>query len=179
MTTTDLKKVMTDCTEMINDVVGEGTIFRNIVVKFNKRFTHTLGRCSNSHVGSLIQISEKYYNHPTTTDDDRYSLMFHELMHSVKGCANHGKRFNDLCRQLEEATGVKQIAGSKFKTHSEYNKDTRTKHKYMLECDECGKQYFMKRLRGGKEDGIDYRGRAVHYKCRCEEGAELNVMVLR
>ena len=123
--------------------------------------------------------TEQYFTHHSTTDDDSYSIMFHELLHTVKGCNNHGEHFNTLSKRIEEATDIKEIAGTTYTTSNEYRKDTHKTPKYLLECDECGKEYRMNRLRGGQEDGIDYRGRAVYYKCPCEKGAELLVSVLR
>lgn len=186
MTQKELEKIKNDCIEIINEVVRPDAITGVIEVKFNKRFTQTLGRCGRRKTtygraiaGHLVQISEKYYTHHSTTDDERYSLMLHELLHSVKGCNNHGKLFNHYASLLEEATGVTQITGATSKTHSEYNKDTRTPFKYILECRECGREHYMKRLRGGKEDGIDWEGDAVHYRCRCEDKGRLRVHVLR
>ena len=170
MTENELVQTMNDCKEIVKMVLGDDAKFKSNTfhVTFNKRFTHTLGRCTNRRNSTHIQLSYKYFNHPSTTDDDRYTIMIHEILHAVKGCKGHDNTFNHYSRLIEQATGLKGIAGTTTKTNTDYNLSVDRKYTWRAVCDDCGATYKRKRKFEADCDDGDYLERYRCGKCKGE-----------
>lgn len=164
MTPTELTQTMNDCKDIIELVLGDDIQYKTqrFYAVFNNRFTHTLGRCSNNSWRSKIELSQKYFTHPSTTDDDRYVVMIHELLHAVKGCKGHNNTFNEYSRMIEQATGLKGIAGTTTKTSTEYNVSVDKGFKWEASCDDCHTTYRRKRKFEADVDHGEYLNR---YRC--------------
>lgn len=163
MSQEELDIMLEICIETINEVIGNNAVYRKIDIKFNKRFTHTLGRCALRGKYATIEISEKYFYHLSTSDDEKYRLILHEVLHSVEDCNNHGTKFNTYAQRIENATGLIGISGAIAKTHDDYDKDVKRKHKWKITCTICGKE--SSRITRYDSDITD--GLIMTYQCKC------------
>ena len=108
-----------------------------------KSYWANIGRDRNKPSGYGMHISRTFELIP---DDEKAELRFkscmiHEIIHTIPGCNNHGKKFKKICN----------IINKKF---PEYKLQTKTssedfgvkredkKPRYIVKCESCGKEYF-------------------------------------
>ncbi len=143
----------------MNDEINPDHI---VEIKMNPRLTRSLGRCKHRYGLFTLEFSVDYFNYENTTQDDRESIIVHEILHTVQGCQNHGEKFNRLGRLMERETGLKDIAGStKSDTRGYSNARKKATYKYRLTCNGCGNTWLRKRSKGL---------RISNYTCKCGSG---------
>jgi len=160
----ELKALTHKCAKEINNIVGYDAVnmdnIRNI--KYNGRLKNALGRARRySFSGEFdIEFSKSYFTFDGTSLDDKTSVVYHELVHTIDGCFDHGYRFNNICRAIERQTGIEDIAGSRKKDTSNYRASNT---KYQIACTRCDVKAFRhKTMIRGRQEGIVER-----YSCRC------------
>lgn len=121
-------------------------IRKDYEVRFNTRLKTTLGRCYKNK--PIIEIN--YYYFKWSMENNKYTDVFntlvHELIHTVEGCANHGKKFKMICNYLNEKydMDLNRLYSGEYiqinKKESEYN--------YEVYCVNCNmkKGYKNKRV---------------------------------
>lgn len=77
----------------------------------------------------------------------------HELIHTCKGCFNHGYNFKSLMYKINKELGYNVALKNKNKEFSQ-----KFEYKYKLTCSECGKVFYRNRL-------PKYRGFLRHAYC--------------
>jgi len=166
MSRTEINTITVTSAMRLNELLGYKAVdVDNILsVDFNSRLKSSLGRAiRNRLTGSFrIEFSTLYFNHKDTTMNDILSVVFHELIHTVDGCFNHGDKFNSISRLVERKTQLTEIAGTTKKDTGDYRKNT-AKYKVVCQADGC--------------DVIDYRRKTMHrglstgmvwnYRCSC------------
>lgn len=146
---------MTKFEERINAIAGEALkelhkagIFpsKNIKeIKENKRAKKRLGCCKKV----MVNQSEEYSIEISTvleqeTDQMIKEIIIHELLHTCKGCFNHGKEWK------RKAAEVNRMYGYKIKTYAEPKQQdienkTEPGYKYIIECKGCGTIGYRKK----------------------------------
>ncbi len=160
----DLQVLTVECAEKINELLGQEAINLDNIksVEYNSRLKNALGRAiKNRYLGTFnIEFSKAYFTFEGTSLEEKTSVVYHELVHTIQGCFNHSNTFNNVCRRIERHTGIKDIAGAKKKSTNGYRKSN---SKYQIACTKCGVVGFRhKTMIRGAQVGIVPR-----YSCRC------------
>lgn len=95
------------------------------------------------------------------------NTIIHELIHCIPDCNNHGKKFKEYAKFINEKLGynISRLGNKKNdfkKSNLEYNNENINKYKYKVVCTECQFVYyrmrlaknFVKKYRCGKCRGI-------------------------
>lgn len=117
----------------------------NIIgIKSNRRAKRRLGCCKkimiNGKIGYEIEISTMLENE----DDKRIKeIIHHELLHTCKGCLNHGQKWKALAAEVNKAYGYNITTTARSE---EINLANPRSYKYMIRCKKCGTtSYRMKK----------------------------------
>lgn len=70
------------------------------------------------------------------------STLYHELVHTVNGCQNHGKLFQSICREISDCYDVpmsNRVRMESLYTPEECERIRAKKMRYAVRCKKCGK----------------------------------------
>ena len=112
-------------------------------VVINKRKeTKRIGRCKRLSDGVYeIQVTEKYLRNQDSKEI--HNTIMHEVIHSAKGCMNHGPNWVALAKKVNdnyEFTPIQRL--SYDPTALQLVKESA---KYFLFCSNCGKEWHWQR----------------------------------
>ena len=106
-----------------------------------------IGRDRETPNSFAIHISKTFEKipDPIRAENRFHSCMIHEMIHTIPGCNNHGKKFKRMCSLVNKKYPKYQVQTS---TSSEdYGIPRENKNpKYIIQCKECGKKYFYFKL---------------------------------
>jgi len=115
-------------------------------LKTNDRTQKRLGRCSSiSSDGYEIEISGRLLKNEIA-DKATKNVIIHELLHTVKGCMNHGEKWKLLANKVNKNYPQYEISRT---TPLEFlgleNTESNKQYKYVIECTVCGKKWYRMR----------------------------------
>lgn len=139
----------------------------NIVeeVFINKRPRKRFGCCHYKDGKFLIEISEFILK---CSEDKIRSVLAHELLHTCKGCRNHGELWKVYANRMNVAYGyrIKRISSFEEMGLDETNDSPENKARYIIKCSKCGKEYPRQRF-------TCVMKKIKAYRCQC--GGELSI----
>lgn len=164
-----LERMLEECREQLRQI-GIEPAEHIFGIKENKRAKKRLGCCRmvnvNGRTGYELEISSML---ETADDEILKDVIYHELLHTCRGCMNHGARWKAL------ADKVNRTYGTRIRTRADYEEldlqqAEQETYRYEISCTDCGaKNYRMRRSRI-----IDH---PENYRCgRC--GGKLRVRKL-
>ena len=105
-------------------------------IKYNPRLTSTWGRCKKAGNGCFVIELSKV--HEKIAEKFIKDSIIHELLHTCKGCYNHGAEWKRLAQKVNEAYGynIKRTA-----TDSEMGLSEIQTCKHLLKCEKCGDRF--------------------------------------
>lgn len=110
-------------------------------IKVNKRLKRRLGQCIKKSSGEYeIQIAEYLEN---STENLIREVVMHELIHTCRGCMNHGKKWKIYAEIMNREYGYNIT-----RVYKEDKEDSlpERKYKYLIKCTSCGNTgYRVKR----------------------------------
>lgn len=109
-----------------------------ITIGFSTRMERSAGICYRKKGKYLIRISKKFADKFPT---DVMDVVTHELIHTLKGCMNHGEgTFKRVANHLNRTyeTNVTVCHDKKIIENEEY--------KYLVKCTGCGQEIRRNRL---------------------------------
>lgn len=141
--------IMLNANELLQKAIAQvkaqgiepGEINPNVkIIRNVQRF----GRCSRQNDGTyVVELNELLLG---ATEKAAMTTMVHEVLHSCKGCMNHGAKWKSYTRILNNAYGYN------IKTCSTYEERgvEQPKGKYTVQCQnkECGTKYEKNRMSG-------------------------------
>ena len=163
MTQEELDREFSELAEILR---GMGIpVSRKIVphVSVNSRAKRRLGCCYVQNGVYSIEVSARQL-------EDREKLrqtLAHELLHTCPGCRNHGERWKEYAKRVNETLGfsIQRLSPAEGET-APLRKDT---VKYVLECQSCGAKLYRSHM--SKAVKSPWR-----YRCQC--GGKLKRIVL-
>lgn len=108
-----------------------------------KRRWGSCKRINNGRYEFSISISDICFNEPECIEFIK-NTMAHELIHTVKGCFDHGILFKAYGKKAGEKGYVINTANKSSVVKSEEEMFNESKH--ILKCRKCGKLYFRLRF---------------------------------
>lgn len=137
-----------------NKLIGKGIKPGNVVsIKSNSRLRRKLGQCLKKPAGIFeIEIARFLEN---SSEAIIREVVMHELLHSCRGCFNHGKKWKMHAELINEEYGYN--ISRLYKDDKDEPLPER-KYKYVIKCTSCGnKGYRLKRSK--------VIGNPQNYKC--------------
>ena len=135
-----LKKELETCKQMAAESnIQIGKIYD---IKINTRAKKRWGQCSYFSDGFIIEISSSLLQ-DNVSENALIDTLMHEVLHTVDGCMNHGKKWKECARIINSRYGLNiktttSAAEKKIEETEEY--------KYILACPKCGYQWKYMRM---------------------------------
>lgn len=143
----DLQSVARECMKELDKI---GIKYGN-VVKFevNTRAKSRWGQCKNLGNNNFSINISIYLLDDTTDIKGLKNTILHELLHTCKGCQNHGTEWKRLAAIVNRAYGynIKRTSSADDKgcTCKPDKSDTPKKIKHVLQCKHCGQKIIRYR----------------------------------
>lgn len=107
----------------------------NVPIEVSKRMTRSLGRCYYNYIdGYKIKISAQI---KPLSDKELKQVIVHEILHTCKGCMNHGSKWQSYAKKMNHTYGydISRLASEEVCNQL---KDVRQEEgKYVIECQVC------------------------------------------
>ena len=163
-----LKKELEVCKQMA--VESNIKIGKIADIKINTRAKKRWGQCKRTPNGAyIISISNRLLA-DNVADDGAINTIIHELLHSVKGCMNHGENWKREAKKVNRAYGINIKRGASAEEKGvEEIEETPKAIKYQFECKECGKVY-------SRVKASNFTKNWQNYRCGCCGGEFTKIM---
>lgn len=129
-------------------------------VKENRRARKRLGCCRMKQAEEGNEFEIEISRHLESMDD-RFikEVIAHELLHSCRGCMNHGSQWKELAAKMNSAYGyhIKRTIEC-GKENGDSGAPDRRKYRYCIQCKKCGNTTYRMRKSRVVTD-------VVHYRC--------------
>ena len=133
----DINKVYEVCSNKLSDIgIHHGDI---INLSVNTRAKRRWGRCSHSINGFKIEISSTLLE-DSVSDEATETTMLHELLHSCKGCLNHGNEWKRLADKVNNTYGYNIKRITSYEEKGIEREEILRKHKIV--CQKCGHEFY-------------------------------------
>lgn len=163
-TDADIFREIKDITQTLKDLKIADITNQYYLVEFNNRKNSRVhGMCT--YIGTLngiprykITINRAYLQN--SDSQSVHDTIAHEVLHSIPGCMNHGKKWNYCARQF--MTALPQFNISRCTDNEGFNnylkRTMETQAKYTIICKKCGARFYKTRksqwmeyvMQGGK-----------------------------
>lgn len=123
----------------------------NSKVVVNYRATTRFGRCTLTAKGYTIELSDRLKNAPEISCRQTIA---HELIHTCRGCMNHGSLFKQYADRMNQAYGYHI---SRANNCEEMGVDDPRDHaRYVIVCEKCGNEIKRNRRSSLVDDPSGY-----------------------
>lgn len=152
---------MNDCDGLLKEVIAQALALGLPVsesvdphVEINNRAVARFGCCKWVRGRQIIEVAGRVARGPEKSCRE---ILAHEVLHTCRGCRNHGKRWKEYARRMNEAYGYHI---SRTSTNGELGVEEERPFKYLLRCERCGAEF--RRMRASNLTKHPQR-----YRCRC------------
>ena len=150
--------------KLLQDIISECKAIKLPVSNYiepevlvNKRAKKRFGACRKTAGGFTIEISEFMLE---AEPGHIKNILAHEVLHTCRGCQNHGKKWKKFSEAMNEKYGYKITTTSTYEKMGLEQPEQQKKYKYMIRCRSCGKIIYRQR----KSRLITHTN---HYRCTC------------
>lgn len=149
----EISMVREDVDKVLRDVIREAKavdipIPNNInkQVYINPRPKRRFGCCSTKGGKFYIEISEFLLK---AKDEKIRGVIAHEVLHTCRGCRDHGTRWKEYADRMNKAYGynIKRVSSFEemgLETIERPDRDSNIK--YIIKCEKCGMEYPRQRF---------------------------------
>lgn len=123
-------------------------------VRINRRAVTRFGCCIKQEDGYVIELSERMLCAP---EGACMQILAHEVLHTCRGCRNHGERWKGYAARMNAAYGY---GISRTGTCQELGVPDTKPVRYVLVCRRCGQQFRRSRA----SQLVQHPER---YRCKC------------
>ena len=155
----NLKAYANKCMEMLDNI---GIEYGNIELwKVNRRAHKRWGQCKEIPGGYEININADLLDE-RNSEQGLENTIIHELLHSCKGCMNHGENWTNLANIVNyelgyniKRTSTAEEKGIKFETQAKPQMES--ENEYILKCCCCGCEIHRQRMSKAIKNPEQYR----------------------
>ncbi len=126
-------------------------------VLVNRRAKSRFGSCRKTASGFTIEIGEMMLD---AAPEQIKNILAHEVLHTCRGCQNHGKKWKSYAAAMNHEYGYKITTTSTYEKMGLERPQQDKKYNYMIQCQNCGKIIYRQR----KSKLITHTN---HYRCTC------------
>ena len=128
-------------------------------VLINKRAKKRFGACKKTAKGFVIELSAFMLD---TDLAHIKNILAHEVLHTCRGCQNHGKKWKITAQKMNQRYGYHITTTSSYEKMGleKPQEDQNKKYNYMIQCQKCGMTIYRQR----KSKLITHTN---HYRCKC------------
>lgn len=152
---------MNECDELLQEIIFQARALGIPVseaidphVRINSRAVKRFGCCKYENGGQTIEVAKRVAEGP---EEGCRETLAHEVLHTCRGCQNHGELWKEYARQMNLAYGYHI---SRVSTNEKMGVEEERGCKYLLRCKRCGAEF--RRLRASRLIRFPER-----YRCRC------------
>ena len=132
----DLITYAQECMEYLDAI---GIEYGNIVsFEVNKRAKKRWGQCKAVPGGYIININAVLLDE-RNNEEGLINTIIHELLHSCKGCMNHGENWKRLADKVYREYGLNIKRTSSAEEKGVQEETRQMNYKYQFRCQGCGK----------------------------------------
>ena len=161
----DINNAVVKCQNILKEnSITPGEI---VTVRVNKRIKRSWGRCIRKDGVFSIELSPKILD-DYVPDKSLEEVLLHELLHTCKGCFNHGTTWKRKAEILNNRYGYNIKRTSSYEEYGVDRNVAENHPKYSIICCKC--------------NSVGYRWRACgvvthpeNYKCKC--GGSLKIVI--
>jgi len=138
----DLFAYAVRCMEYLDNI---GIEYGNVIdFSVNTRAQRRWGQCRAVPGGYTININAVLLDE-RNSEEGLISTILHELLHTCKGCMNHGENWKRLARKVNSAYGydIKRTSSADEKGITADPRLETAKHKFV--CEKCGRVVIRQR----------------------------------
>lgn len=156
----DLMLLYDNCLSKLEDLGIEIGVIQS--VETNSRAKSRWGRCRRreAYSGTMyaIEISSELLK-DEVSDKAAEETMLHELIHTCKGCFNHGPEWKRIAEKVNRAYGynVKRVTSAEEKGIEVKRPDIKKIAKYKFVCMGCGQEIYRQRESNFTRNSNRYR----------------------
>lgn len=148
-----LKEIISECRAIklpvSNNIAPE--------VLINKRAKSRFGACKKEGTGFRIEICR----HVLDADEAHVrNILAHEVLHTCKGCYNHGVRWKEYAARMNEAYGYNISTTTSYESLGLDRPAKKKTVRYMVVCQSCGRKIYRQK----KSKLITH---TKQYRCTC------------
>lgn len=152
---------MNDCDALLRQVMEEARALKipfssdvSPTVTINRRAVTRFGCCKFQKGRSWIEVAETVANGPEKSCRE---VLAHELLHTCRGCRDHGETWKNYAARMNEAYGyhIQRVT-----TNVSLGVQRVREPKYLLRCERCGAEF--PRFRAS-----ELTRRPERYRCKC------------
>lgn len=136
----------------------------------NTRAKGRYGQCKVRNGVYTINISSRILEDYVPTKS-LMTVLCHEILHSVKGCMNHGEKWKSYAELVNDCYGYNITTTSSDEKYGLKPMDKDKEYKYTIECT-CGKKYYKHRKTYWMKD-MEY------YGCYCPICGSRNLKLIQ
>jgi predicted SprT family Zn-dependent metalloprotease len=107
-------------------------------VTVNRRAMRRWGQCAYHPTDGHSEINISVRLLDGKHEYGAYSTMLHELLHTVKGCQNHGTKWKEYASMVTAKTGYCVKRGASYEEYGFQPPDPEANAKYKFKCLKCG-----------------------------------------
>ena len=111
-------------------------------IQINRRAKSRFGKCTEIKGVYEIEISSELLH---LEDHKIETVILHELIHTCRGCMNHGSRWKQYAARINTVYGYEITVRTSFAKLGLDTPESREQVKYMVMCSKCGAQYPRRR----------------------------------
>jgi hypothetical protein len=134
-------------------------------VLINRRAKKRFGACRKTAAGFTIEISEFMLD---ADPQHIKNTLAHEVLHTCRGCQNHGKKWKIYAGEMNRAYGYKITTTSSYDKMGLDKPEKKINYRYMVKCRSCGKIIYRQK----KSKLITHTD---YYRCTCGGSLECYV----
>lgn len=164
-----MKNVNDLYTVCMEEVKAVGIVPGKIVsVTVNTRAKKRWGQCKRMKNGTYsINISSSLMQDNVKIEAVK-NTMAHEILHTVRGCMNHGPAWQAVADRMNKAYpdiyNIKRTTSPEEKGLESVGRVRNEEYKCMLVCQKCGSKYYYKRESKAVKNYQNYRCGSCHGK---------------
>ena len=137
---TELKQLKKYVSELNNNLKAIGIETGKISnVSINSRALKRMGLCRKTSSGYEIEISKFILSDKEILKN----TVYHELLHTVKSCINHGKKWQELASQVNRHYNI-DISRTGIASH-EMKQEQLNRMRYKATCQGCGQEILRQK----------------------------------
>lgn len=153
--TKNLDEMLKDAISLVKSIgITPGKIRPKVII--NKRAIGMFGRCKRKYVNGIEEFEIEISQYLLESEEGTMNTLIHEVLHTCKGCLNHGKIWTSYANKVTRELGYKITRTSTCESKG----IKPIEPKYLVKCVSCGSE-------NGRHRMTKLISKTELYRCTC------------